>query len=597
MDNDKDFTNVELEHLYTEELREQLKLKTLQYGDFSFEDNVWYCNKVHITSQPNAAWSIKFHSIPVVYRESVKFYALILNNMVSTIVRKVDYISCFLNYLNNTFPDYSLRNVNKKILNSFEEYLRQDDTKSLKTCREYYYGIMDFFMKMAEFPEFPEKSPVKKINPFPHKTNKNSNKLIPLQIVKQFDRLMKDGANCIPLDLRVMYWLMRSFPNRITEVTSMSIQSLKALYSYYVIQIPSWKQNGGYIIPEIKTIPIINSNHGKYIIELIKALIERQDERGVEGYWRIEKDKDFLFCSPSFSLSIKENKLHYWCRAENYLEVLRIKDEKPNCTCEYIVERMAQKGIEITNTTVNNYLNKRVNPNTFKLYPYNSGRFNDYLNQIAKAYNVKDEKGEIFQVTSHQFRHNAITDRLYIGGYTIDQLRGLTKHKNDRMPLQYAHQQKEYHNKMWMEATGLKGPDEAAVEFQGVIHNLKDEKTLDRLRMNPRAYLTWEANGKKGVGLCSNIIDCNPNGSSIHFECYECNWFVPKAEYLEDYKQEYSYWHDLMIKTSDQPSRAAIFENAIRNLNCLERIIEICNNGVDKYKMTMQKKAALGELN
>ncbi|RUT46315.1 hypothetical protein EJP82_12630 [Paenibacillus anaericanus] len=117
-----------------------------------------------------------------------------------------------------------MKNVNKKIMNSYEEYLRQDDTKSLKTCREYYYGIIDFFAKMTEFPEFPDKSQVKRINPFPHKTRKKAEKLIPLHIVKQFDRVMKDGSNCIPLEIRVMYWLMRSFPNRITEVTSMNKQ-------------------------------------------------------------------------------------------------------------------------------------------------------------------------------------------------------------------------------------------------------------------------------------------------------------------------------------------------------------------------------------
>lgn len=51
-------------------------------------------------------------------------------------------------------------------------------------------------------------------------------------------------------------------------------------------------------------------------------------------------------------------------------------------------------------------------------------------------------------------------------------------------------------------------------------------------------YLTWEANSQKGVGICSMIQGCKPSGTSVHFGCYECNWFIPKAEYYEDYKSE-----------------------------------------------------------
>ena len=43
----------------------------------------------------------------------------------------------------------------------------------------------------------------------------------------------------------------------------------------------------------------------------------------------------------------------------------------------------------------------------------------------------------------------------------------------------------------------------------------------------------WE----KGVGICSDISGCNPKGTSIHFECYACDWFVPKIEYLDDYQK------------------------------------------------------------
>lgn len=52
---------------------------------------------------------------------------------------------------------------------------------------------------------------------------------------------------------------------------------------------------------------------------------------------------------------------------------------------------------------------------------------------------------------------------------------------------------------------------------------------------------------------------------------------------MEDYKQEYVYWSDVMNRNSDNPKRAAHFENAVRNVSYLERIIEICNKGIAEY--------------
>jgi hypothetical protein len=141
-----------------------------------------------------------------------------------------------------------------------------------------------------------------------------------------------------------------------------------------------------------------------------------------------------------------------------------------------------------------------------------------------------------------------------------------------------------------MESTGLKSPNEAPVEFKGRIINLDDKKIIDAFSRDPRMYLTWETNSKKGVGLCSMISGCKPKGTAIHFECYECDWFVPKAEYYEDYQKELIYWENLIKSTAGQPKRAATYENSIRNVNCLERIVKICENGIEKYKKEIEQK-------
>lgn len=113
-----------------------------------------------------------------------------------------------------------------------------------------------------------------------------------------------------------------------------------------------------------------------------------------------------------------------------------------------------------------------------RLRPLTSTSFNGYLAKLAKVFKITDEDGKIYKPSSHQFRHNASTDRLYIGGYTIDQLRTIRNDKGENMPLHYAHQQKEMHKKMWMDSIGLISPPvDAPFEFKGKIMNFNDKKT------------------------------------------------------------------------------------------------------------------------
>ncbi|MEK4535712.1 hypothetical protein NST21_10250 [Peribacillus sp. FSL K6-1552] len=147
----------------------------------------------------------------------------------------------------------------------------------------------------------------------------------------------------------------------------------------------------------------------------------------------------------------------------------------------------------------------------------------------------------------------------------------------------YTHQLVEKHKEIHQKIEGLRYPNESPVAFRGKILNL-DERTTEQLSKDSRRYLTWEANGKKGVGICSDITGCNPKGTSVHFECYACDWFVPKLEYYDDYKAEQTHWKNVIDRTSKDPNRAAHFENAVRNASYLERIINICEKGIEKFK-------------
>lgn len=111
---------------------------------------------------------------------------------------------------------------------------------------------------------------------------------------------------------------------------------------------------------------------------------------------------------------------------------------------------------------------------------------------------------------SHQFRHSAVTDRAYTVGYTTEQIRRLTGHKNEVMPKHYTHQLIEKHKKIHLDIEGLGSPNDSPVEFRGKIMNL-DERTT-KLSRDSRRYLTWEANGKKEwvfVVISPAVIDIN----------------------------------------------------------------------------------------
>lgn len=393
-------------------------------------------------------------------------------------------------------------------------------------------------MKLSDFNEMPNILPTKDINPFRQERKKQNNKLLPEKVLHHWDRALKDENLNIPLEFRTLYWLIRSFPNRITEVLSMNRDCLKSFYSEYVIHIPTFKQNGGYERDEPKLIPVIYSGHGKYVIDLVKKL-QLQTEQLANFPASPEVKKDYLFV------------VRHWGFVNNNGDIGIRFDP-----------RYKQK---VTN--------------------WKGFRVNDLLKQLALILDIRDKNGELIIPTTHQFRHNAVTDRLYTVGYTTEQVRKLTGHKNESMTKFYTHQLVEKHKAIHLDISGLRNPEDSPFEFRGKILNL-DDRTTKQLSKDSRRYLTWEANGKKRVGICSDISGCNPKRTSVHFECYACDWFIPKLEYYDDYKTEYTYWQEIIGRTANDPRRAAHFENAVRNLSYLERILTICENGIEEFKST-----------
>lgn len=531
----------EITPAYSDKLILQLKKQAEQYGDFKFDDDNWYFKKRHKNAASKTNFSLRFHMISEDKKDLVKYYALMSTLSLPSIQIRIGYLRKFFEYIESHAPNMKLHEIDRKFINQYEHFLRYN-SRSMEVAKMNYAAILGFFDKMEEFPDTPSVNPCKRINPFKTKRTKKDEKYIPKEITRQYDRMMKNEELPIPLEVRTLYWLIRSFPNRITEVLSLKTNCLKTLYSFYVLNVPTYKQNGGYDIEEIKTLPIVDSGHGKYIIDLIERMKERNRELQ-ENNLVEQQQENYLFLTDDWTLKSKDGEL---------------------------------------------IIHQRSNKNKTKIL--SSHMFTNSLETLANHFQIKDKEGNLYVPTTHQFRHNATTDRLYLAGYTVEQASKLSGHKNmNMMTNSYTHQLKEKHKEVLLKASELKGSSDAPVEFKGRIMNL-DEKTVNLLSKNPRTYLTWEANNQKGVGLCSDISGCNPKGTSVHFECYSCDWFVPKAEYLLDYQKEKEYWEQIIQDSEGNPKRAAHLENAIRNVTLLERIIDICNKGIDSYKKQIADK-------
>lgn len=522
--------------LYDGNLRQRLIDKIPELGDFDFTDDVWYYSHKHKDSRAKFYYVVRFHKVNEPYKSLLKYYALIKNHSIFGIQQKIYYITAFIHFLNENYPGITIKNINRDIINAYEYTISIDNNYKPNIKSALYRAISDFFKSLKGFPELPNTVPTKSINPFKQVQNPQ-NRTIPPAAIQKMDRIMKNMDVNIPLEFRTFYWLIRSFPNRGTEILSMKRNCLKTFYSEYTISIPTFKQNGGYHEPEMKAIPIIYSGHGKFVVELIKQL-KLQTEKLLINYPLNEGDKkDYLFIGRYLTLH---------------------NDSNGNVDIRY--DKRYKFVRNLNNITMNRY-----------------------LKSLAVIIGIFDENGNSCTVTSHQFRHNAITDRMYQVGYTMEQIVKLTGHKNINMPSHYLHQLKERQKEVHLNMSELNNGKNNAVSFKGRIMNL-DNQTINFLSKDLNKYLTWEANGKKGVGICGDISGCNPKGTSILFECYACEWFIPKADYYHDYKKEHEYWQAVIERIGTDTRRASQLENAIRNVSYLERIIEICEKGIEQYQ-------------
>lgn len=488
---------IEITSSKNEITKEEADKKLKEYSSVSkFDDDVWLIDKIgqdkNILDRDRRIIFKKFFGCN--YKDELKLWAIILllkRRSVKTIAKSVNDFSKINSYVNKELS--SLKNVSESSLIMLHNNLFIDCY--YRYNREIWQHMMLFFKDMKF------NKPYRIMSKFvlePQNYTSEKSRYIADELITKLDLRMKDEN--LPLAFQTVYWILRLIPNRITEVLSMTDKCLKQINeNTYIISIPTFKQAGQYHKGSVKLIEIKYEGIGKFLIDLIKKQLEYVKNT------EIENRGDFLFFAPTYNSTLGDDKK---------LVFKKIK--------------------EPSSLTVN--------------------RINSFLEKICKELDLKDEKGESIKITSHQFRHNAITDRMTSGIFRPIDIIGLTAHHNTQMiEKSYTHYT----------------PDDLRIEskpilFNGKIINTDNPKQYEMILKRPFAFSIH------GLGICSDVRGCDKN----KFECYRCPYMIPDFNQLERYQME----RDEFIKKKE-------LSDNIGNKD----FSELCSYWIESYEILIQR--------
>ena len=493
----------EYEQFYKEHEKRRYRDFMVSLSDtISFESDTWICDKrLQNPAQLLSKVTIYFAKIPEQHKEMVKYFALIRLLGGKGISTVRGDVGNVAIFL-NFMDNIPLSELSVVTASRFKEYL---DAKGYGECTR--NGIWAdtgaFLNRMNGYDGIPLSNPFYD-NPYEAKQLIDQ-KYIPEYVAKQLDQVfMKED---IPLAMRCIYWLLRLIPSRIAEVLGMKIDCIKPFDGHYCIFIPMWKQNGGYKEPIIRTIHLEDKGIGGHLI----ALILEQQKMALSY-------RDYL---PKY----KQGALFAYRR------------------------QILENGIWYSKSAY-----------SVASWPYVSYQFKE----ICKRYGVRDENGDDYVVTSHQFRHNGITDRL-LAGFTLPQIEEMTAHHGTAMIYaSYAHLNlfPETIVEPMQYQTEAENP---YMLFGGRILNM-DAITESRLLKNIRAH-------RVPGGICADVTHCQ----SGLWSCVDCEHFVPEMEQLPYFKEQAAAWAEKAKKFQSDKQMADNFADiSVKFLGIVEKLEARC---------------------
>ena len=485
----------------------------------SFDDDVWVFGEQRKSAgHTNDSYTVYFGDA----NESIfKYFAITSlknGNSISSVASKVKALGTFVRFLQEGYPEVPFRKINRPLITQYKRFIAEF-SKSKGTKESYWTAVTCFFHDMHGWPELPDTPPLGRNNPF-SRTNaerKHDTKYVPEYVIQQYDIKFKDER--LPLHQRLIYWIARSIPSRITEVTGMDIDCLKPYRDKWVIIMPTWKQNGGYIEPQIRRIYLKYEGHGKFLIDMIR---EQQKVSSGLQHRLLEKNKGMMFTYQRVVRKIVKDKIAY-----------------------------VPYGDEII------IANRQIVGDWFRRAPWE----------------ITDEDGSPYFITSHQLRHNGITDRAW-AGFNVVEIRDMTGHQGDAMiETSYTHvvpkETIKAQQKVIDKRNGQTTTTSRTVMFRGRILNM-DEQTEKRLLKNLRAIRI----GK--IGICSDITACKNNP----FECLDCDDFIPNADELDYFENQVLEWAEKAARFRDHEyMRQNVEYNLSLNQRIVDKIKRVINGG------------------
>ncbi len=472
--------------------------------DVYFTSDKWICDTLRRSPAEKArVYTLYFDRIPDSHKDAVKYFAiinLVQNKSIATVKTYICDLIRFFDFWTSRGENRALYTCDEFAAADFYQYMESRELAE-STKIGIWSSMSTFFKTMNGWDKKHLNNPFS-ISPY-CRQRKYYEKYIPEDIVNQLDRIFQ--TNKIDLYLRCAYWLLRLIPSRISEVVGMPIECLKQFNGKYVLFIPTWKQNGGWLRPVTRSIHLEEKGIAAYLIALIKE--QQGAARQLQDYMPDNK-RDALFTY---------RQRYLFRKGEPYYTRLCFV-----ATCDTI-----------------------------------RTKFQD----ICVRYGVRDQNGNPYKITTHQFRHNGITDRL-AAGFTAAQIADMTGHHGDAMIYNaYAHldlKPETIIEKQEFVSGEPDSRDSRYILFGGRILNM-NEQLEKRLLKNLRAH-------KVRGGICSDITGCK----SDMWICLECNAFVPDAEQRDYYVEQIALWKEKRERFYAFP---LIRENAERNAQLFENIL------------------------
>lgn len=466
-------------------------------SNINFDDDKWICDKKKRNFTENNHYvTIYFSKVRPEYKTMVKTFAII-RLMNNTSIAVIKNNICYISeYLN-----FIVGNLESSY-DSAMRYKHYLDLSGLsETTLHNKWGSVNKFYEIMN--GYGGKHYKMCFADNPYNSHKKQNyKYIPDDVAQQLDRVFY--YEDVDETVRCIYWILRLIPSRISEVLNIKIDCLKPFDGHYCLFIPTWKQNGGRREPIKRCIHIENEGMGGYLI----SLIHKQQSMSKE----LQK---FMPENKRGALFTMQSKMYR-------------TDGRVDCRNMYNVMSWAN--------------------------------LSERLKTICERYNVVDSDSRIYYVTTHQFRHNGVTDRLE-KGFTVEQVTDITGHHGSTMLLDaYSHLNLKTETILKVQNSVISEIEKDYTAFNGQVINCSQEQE-DIIMKNVRAH-------KVRGGICRDITGCK----SDMMNCLECQYFKPDPEQLDYYNEQIELWEQKAERFKAIPMIRA---NAERNIKLLKRVVDI----------------------